>query len=71
MTVSSTVHVVLAYPWTDDEGIEHQADEHVEIPLAAGGALVSSGRARYAPAPPTPAPKEDVVASKEKETHDG
>ena len=66
----ATVAIVLAYPWTDELGVEHQPDEHVEIPLAVGQRLVSSGRARYAPAP-IPAPKKDVVASKEKETHDG
>lgn len=66
----ATVAIVLAYPWTDELGVEHQPDEHVEIPLAVGQRLVSSGRARFAP-PKTPAPITGVVASKKKETQDG
>ena len=66
----ATVAIVLAYPWTDGEGVEHAPDERLDLEAEYASALVRSGRARFAP-PQTPAPKKDVVASKEKETHDG
>ena len=52
----SRTDVVLAYPWIDDEGVEHAVDETVTIDPARARSLVASGRARIAPPPaPTPA----------------
>lgn len=68
----SRTDVVLAYPWIDDEGVEHAVDETVTIDPARARSLVASGRARIAPPPaPTPAPTPGVDTPTIKEARRG
>ena len=67
------VAVVLAYPWTDEEGVEHAPEEIVSIDPGKARSLVASGRARFRPrpAPPIPAPTQGVDTPTIKEARRG
>lgn len=56
--MSDTIEVTLAYPYTDADGVEHDADSTITLPKHVGKDLIHFGRARAPkPAPQSPAKK--------------
>ena len=54
--------VQLAYPYTDDDGKEHEPDDVIEVDDATGARLKSEGRAREPDAPKSRAAKSDETS---------
>jgi hypothetical protein len=40
------MQIILAYPWTDDQGVPHAPDELLDVPIVVARRLIGDGKAR-------------------------
>lgn len=57
------MRVILAYPWTDEAGKEHEPDSTVVVKPDVGRRLIADGRARPHDSEPPDEPAPPPVAS--------